>query len=191
MRRLVRTTYELEGDRLEIMLVYRRVEELRAFGRALKEDEGATVLPNLDGALRATAKLVVGTKVSKFFEGYGYCEGKIISSGLVDSTLYPGKERKAYTVKYFSDGTTEDLEEEELRPLLVVKDIPERADVVAGLVPAFDYLEKRITGQCEEPYKCDTMYEVWAPHSCETFEFPPLTYCVLCHVAALPFGASI
>lgn len=160
VRQIVRTTYELEGERLEVMLVYRRVEELRAFGRALISNHGATVLPNLDGALRATAKLGVGSNISKYFEGYGYCDGKVTSVGMFDSTLYPGKQRKAFTVKYASDGTTEDLEEEELRPLLVVKDLPERANVVAGLAPAFEYLENRITGQCREPFQCDAMYEV-------------------------------
>lgn len=160
MRQLVRTTYELEGERLEVMLVFHRIEELRALGRALINDEGATVLPNLDAAVRAAVKLASGLKVSKFFDGFGYCEGKIISSSMVDSTLYPGKERRAYTVKYHSDGATEDLEEEELRPLLLVKDMPERRAVVAGLVPAFEYLERRITGQCDAPFKCDKMYEV-------------------------------
>lgn len=160
IRRLVRTTYELEGERLELLLVYHRIEELRAFGRALIEDEGGTVLPNLDGALRAAAKLATGMRISKYFDGFGFCEGNIVSSSMVDSTLYPGKERRAYKVKYVSDGAMEDLEEEELRPLLVVKDMPERASVVAGLIPAFEYLERRITGQCEVPYRCDKMYEV-------------------------------
>ena len=35
VRIIVRTTYALEGDRLEILLVFRRIEELRALGRAL------------------------------------------------------------------------------------------------------------------------------------------------------------
>lgn len=161
MRPLVRTTYELEGDRLELMLVYHRIEELRAFGRALTTHQDATILPNLDGALRASVKLVAGTKINKFFEGFGHCEGKITGAGgLVNSTLYPGKERRAYTVKYTSDGATEDLEEEEIRPLTVVKDLPRRKTIVEGLCSAFDYLERRLTDQCDEPYKCSGMYTV-------------------------------
>lgn len=161
VRQLIRTTYELEGDRLEILLVYQRIEELRAFGRALKVNQAATILPNLDGALRASVKLATGTKMSKFFHGFGQCAGKIISTvGMVDSTLYPGQERPAYTVKYDSDGATEDLEEEEIRPLVSVKDMPQRASIVAGLIKAFDYLERRITDECDEPYKCAHMYKV-------------------------------
>ena len=47
VRVLVRTTYALEGDRLEILLVPRRVEELRALGRALAANQDG-VLPNVD-----------------------------------------------------------------------------------------------------------------------------------------------
>lgn len=154
IRHLVRTTYELEGDRLEIMLVFNRVEELRAFGRSLICDQGATVLPNLDAALRSSIKLEVGAKVSKFFDGFGFCEGKVVACGTFDSTLYPGQERRGYTIKYNSDGSQEDLEEEEVRPLLIVKDIPNRVEVVAGLIPAFEYLERRLMDDCDEPYKC-------------------------------------
>lgn len=160
VRQLVRTTYELEGDRLEIMLVYPRVEELRAFGRGLMDDQAATVLPNLDAALRSSVVLQVGAKVSKHFEGFGFCEGKVVSIGTFNSTLYLGQERRAYTIKYTVDGTTEDLEDEEIRPLLIVKDLPDREAVVDGLIPAFQYLERRLNDDCDEPYKCASMYEV-------------------------------
>lgn len=160
MRALVRTTYELEGDRLELLLVHQRIEELRAFGRSLVADEGATVLPNLDAALRSSVKLGVGSKVCKFFQGYGFCDGKVVKTDMCDSTLYPGQERNVYVVKYASDGSQEDLEEEEIRPLLVVKDMPARTGVVAGLIPAFEYLERRLRGECDAHYSCVSMYQV-------------------------------
>lgn len=160
LRQIVRTTYEMEGDSLEILLVYRRIEALRALGRAIESDGGATVLPNLDAALRSTIKLAVGTKISKFFQGFGRCVGKIISVGTFDSTLYPGQQRLAYTVKYASDGTTEDLEEEELRPLLLVTDLPQRDEITNGLAHAFGYLERRLNGDCDAHYDCRGMYEV-------------------------------
>lgn len=160
LRNLVRTTYELEGDRLELLLVYQRVKELRAFGRCMRSNAEATVLPNVDAALRASVKLSAGRKISKHFAGFGFCEGKIVATGSFDSTLYPGTTRTAYTIKYTSDGTTEDLEEEEVRPLLVIADMPERAEIIDGILPAFDYLERRITGECDAPYDCAPMYEV-------------------------------
>lgn len=64
VRVLVRTTYELEGDRLEVLLVFRRIEELRAIGRSLSANEDG-VLPNVDAALRARAELKNGLEISK------------------------------------------------------------------------------------------------------------------------------
>jgi len=42
----------------------------------------------------------------------------VIKIDKVESTLYPGTERTAYTVKYDVDNTKEDLEEEEIRHVL-------------------------------------------------------------------------
>ena len=42
---------ELEGDRLEIMLTFERIEALRALGRAIKAEEDGC-LPNVDATLR-------------------------------------------------------------------------------------------------------------------------------------------
>lgn len=46
-RPLVKTTAELEGDRLELLVVYDRIEKLRSLGRSVANgDHGA--LPNVD-----------------------------------------------------------------------------------------------------------------------------------------------
>lgn len=153
-------TYELEGDRLEILLVYERIESLRAFGRQLSEHGGAGVLPNLDATIRKNARLIPGMEIEKDFPGFGRFRGTIQSSEMVDSTIYPGKERLAYKVLYPSDGSREDLEDEEIRPLLVLSSISERAAIVEALVPAFEYLESRINGTCHSQYDCSHMYQV-------------------------------
>ena len=44
-RILVKTTYELEGDRLEILLTYDRIEGLRALGRAMLRQDTKVILP--------------------------------------------------------------------------------------------------------------------------------------------------
>lgn len=44
--------------------------------------------------------------------------------------------------------------------MIVVKDLPERAAILEALAPAFEYLEKRLTGECEVNYNCAHMYEV-------------------------------
>jgi hypothetical protein len=94
------------------------------------------------------------------FPGFGACHGKIISSRMVASTVHPGEQRRAYKVSYNIDNQEQEFEEEELRPLLVVKDCSERVEIIKGLTPAFDYLEDRINGTCEHQYSCQTMYEV-------------------------------
>ena len=106
-----------------------------------------------------THRLIV--RSSQFFSGVGMCTGKIIGSRMVNSTLYPGKMRKAYNVHYQSDQTTQEFEEEELRPFLVVAHLHERKDIVDSISPGFIYLESRLTGNCDtSQYSCAHMYKV-------------------------------
>ena len=172
MRKLVSTTYELEGDRLEILLIYERIEALRALGISLRTRVDG-VLPNVDAVLRQLMELKSGVKIEKYFQGHGICVGTLKKKEKVDSTLYPGQERDAWLVVY-DDNTEEHFEEEELRsgkdgpvptgqdgkPVLVVRHLQERIDMYAAFVPGFDYLEARITGTCDAQYSCKKMYEV-------------------------------
>ena len=173
MRDLVRTTYELEGDRLELLLVHQRVEALRARGRAIaSKADGA--LPNIDAVLRRIMTLKKGVKMEKYFHGYGVCSGKLAKMEKVNSTLYNGQERDAWLVKY-EDDSEEHFEEEELRsgkvgpapadgkdgkPVLVLRGLPERDAICDALAPGFSYLEDRLTGRCDAPYSCVDMYEI-------------------------------
>ena len=173
-KRLVTTTHDLEGDRLEIMVAFERVETLRAMGRHIRDhDDGC--LPNVDATLRRLMVLKPGVAFEKYFDGHGIASGKLVKQEVVDSTLYPGQQRKAWLVKYDSDGMTEHFEEEELRsgkdgpaptgadgkPVLLVRHLQERKDICAAIWPAFEYLENRITGNCESPYDCTTMYSIF------------------------------
>lgn len=159
IRPLVRATYELEGDRLELLLVHRRIEVLRVLGREIKANKPG-VLPNLDAVLRSQAKLEVGLQIEKVWPVYGVCTGKVVSSGMIESSLYPGRERMAYKVRYDIDGEEEDLEEEELRPLICTPHLRERVKLAEAIYPAFEYLEKRFTGNCEPIYDCSSMYDL-------------------------------
>lgn len=179
VRIIVKTTYEMEGDRLEILLIFERVEALRALGRAIKaEDDGC--LPNVDATLRKVMKLQKDVVVEKYYQGHGVCKAKLVKTEKVMSTLYPGKQVDAWKVKYVSDGNEEYFEEEELRsgsdgpapsagdgkPVLVVRDLAERSRMCQALTPCFDYLEARITGNtvgesdCQQQYSCVEMYEI-------------------------------
>lgn len=157
---LIRTTYELEGDRLELLLVYNRIESLRELGRLIRSGEAS--LPNLDSVIRAGIPIGPGLKISKYFEGYGSCVGSVRSvSKDVESTLYPGETRTAFKVVYEVDQTAEELEEEEIRPLIIIKDRLERTEITTVLGDAFSYLEDRINGTCNvSQYSCAHMYNV-------------------------------
>jgi hypothetical protein len=173
MRKLVSTTYELEGDRLEILLTFDRIEALRTLGRSLKNhDDG--ILPNVDAVLRRLMTLKKDVNIEKYFRGHGVCEGKLVKQEKINSTLYPGQEVEAWLVKYTSDGTEEHFEEEELRsgkdgpsptagdgkPVLVVRHLPARNAICDALTPGFDYLESRIMGTCDAQFSCANMYEL-------------------------------
>eukprot|EP00854_Cymbomonas_tetramitiformis_P032151 gene32151-40665_t len=87
---LLKTTYELEGDRLEILLVFRRVESLRAYGRRLQDDdENRGLLPNVDAVVRRGLEPLVGYKIVKEFAGHG-------------TYLVHGSELRKYAVKGLS-----------------------------------------------------------------------------------------
>ena len=156
MRFVVATTYELEGDGLTVMLAYDRVRHLSLKGETLHTPEA---LPNVEAVIRECATLSVGVELSKFWAGYGLCAGKIIAIGSAQSTLYPGTNRTVYTVKYAVDGTTEDLEEEEIRPLLKI-DASDVAPIANGLAKGFEYLNNRLTGNCAEQYSCEASMHV-------------------------------
>ena len=172
MRKLVSTTYELEGDRLEILLVYERIEALRSLGNSLRSHADG-ILPNVDAVLRRLMELKAGVKIEKYFQGAGVHVGVLKKKEKIISTLYPGQEREAWQVEY-SDGHTEDFEEEELRsgkdgpapagqdgkPVLIVRHLKERSDLCDAFAAGFDYLETRITGTCGDQYSCVQMYEL-------------------------------
>ncbi|KAK3238548.1 hypothetical protein CYMTET_51450 [Cymbomonas tetramitiformis] len=77
---MLTTTYSMEGDRLdEILLVYRRVESLRQFGRTLETDSSNRgILPNVDAVIRRSVEVKVGTILhKKEFPGHGIFKGRV------------------------------------------------------------------------------------------------------------------
>ena len=158
MSSIVSITYELEGDGLPQLLAFQRVEGFRTLGQNLNSD---TTLRNVDALLRKTRNLALGMIIKKNWPGHGICEGKITATDQAESTLYPGQVRTVYTVKYDIDGAEEDLEEEEVRPVLVVTQSVERSEVLQGLRPAFHYLDNRLTGNCQSNYSCENTYTLF------------------------------
>jgi len=159
MRALVSTVYKLEGDRLEILLAYRLIEQLRELGRNLGQPG---TLRNVEGVLRFRTKLKVGVTVRKFWPGHGWFDGKITKIDTVQSTVEAdGRAVTAYQVTYPADGTSEDLEDVEIRQLLPVCNSTEFKSIVASLRKGFEYLENRLSGGSDSPYGCQATYELF------------------------------
>lgn len=96
------------------------------------------------------------------FAGFGACVGKLTgTTRTVQSTVHPGEAATAYNVFWDVDQSYLELEEEELRPLIVVRNMTERKRIIDGLNPAFEYLESRIAGSCDNSqYSCEHMHKV-------------------------------
>ena len=158
-RRIVSTCYELEGDRLEILIAYDRIEVLRAHGRALGDDG---TIPNVDAVIRKYMKIKKNTLIVKEWQGRGFLTAKVLKKVLLQSELSPGQNVDGWKVKYDIDGGEEDYEEPEIRRCLVVKNDSIRKEIVAGLKKGYEYLEDRLHGppRCDKRYDCSTMYEM-------------------------------
>lgn len=159
MKVLTKETYDLEGNRLEILLVYRRLEALRELGAKLLTYDSAC-LPNVQAVLRNRMELKAGVEIVKDFPPFGTFSAFIVSSSHVRSTLYPGTNAVAYKVRYPSDGKREDLEEDEIRPLLKISHLPAFQKMCDSAHQAFEYLEKRLDGDCNACFSCKDMYEM-------------------------------
>lgn len=159
LRRIPNFGNQLEGDRLEILVSYDRLQDITALGCSLNT---TSALPAVDAVLRNSTALTIGLKVKKLWPGWGFCHGKVVAIDRIDSTLYPGKEVTGYTVEYEEDGTREDLEEDEIRPIIDVSGSPIRHSIEDGLAVAFQYLHDRLsgTGQCSPVHSCAHAYQI-------------------------------
>ncbi|KAK3274194.1 hypothetical protein CYMTET_17607, partial [Cymbomonas tetramitiformis] len=150
---MLKTTYELEGDRLEILLVYRRVEALRAFGRSLLHGANRGTLPNVDAVIRRATTPTVGLKLQKEFPEHGLFTGFITAIDKDDSAEW------VFTISY-EDGDSETMVLEELEPLLSTHGNALREYAVRELMLGYTYLENRLTGMCDSSFDCTHTYLV-------------------------------
>ena len=158
IRRLFRAINILEGDGLESLQVYDRIQDLLAFGRSLGSPGGT---PNLDAVLRNFTKIKAGVAIEKAWAAYGMCAATVLRScGTVNSSLYPGQTARGFTIEY-EDGTFEDLEVDEIQPLIIVKDHILRQPVIDGISTAFNYLNARVTGDCAANLSYQSNMQLW------------------------------
>ena len=144
---LVTATYKLEGDRLEVLLAYDMVEELRTFGGSLDESE-TTGLVNSAAVARNNHTIAVGSNVREYF-GAPYNDwftGRVLRmpTGTIDTIR----------IRY-SDGAAMECAVEEVRNNIDVTTFPAWAQHVTKLREAFTYLENRLTNNTAVPYHCE------------------------------------
>jgi hypothetical protein len=171
MEPLVKTTYDLEGDRLEILVVSDRIERLRTMGRSL--DDQAT-LPNTAAVLRARVDLKDGKKADgvKFrWHWYGADVSDANDIGWWEgNVLKKAAGRGGLCVIKFTKGPKNDStvggemiiktgEEASFRGNIIAHTLPEWAGAVAKIKPAFDYIESRLTDNCDQPYHMKLQHE--------------------------------
>ena len=190
MRKVVSITHTLEGDGAVILQAFSLIEEIRHLGSSLTQ---VGSLPNVEAVLRAEAKLEKGLSICKVFPGHGACYGKVVDIDKVDSTLYPGTERTAYTILYSGDGHKEDLKVEEIRPLINLADSVLREQIVDGLTPGFKYLSDRLLGNCASNYSCKDTYTLFrlAQTADPTFAASMLTVSMIDELACILFFSDM
>jgi hypothetical protein len=137
------------------------VEEIRSLGRKLKGPiVDSSVLPNTAALLRARAKLVAGLPFKQYWSDAdapgqsGWWSGKIIAKK-------PGYGQLC-AVKY-SNGQEmfiQKAEEATFRGNLVVTGYDSWQSALDKVAPAFDYIESRLTNNCQVPYYMKTEHHL-------------------------------
>ena len=163
--KLIKATYALEGERLELLVAHRRIKEVRAFGDALK-----VLLEQIKGVLNGTftdppsainrqllptvSKLVrdnltprEGMRLAKKF-GRTRFYGVVADDGdEVSDPDEPGKTTMQFHVVY-TDGDEETMTTKQVKQHYAEFTDDGYIFNLKALVPAFDYLESRLTGTC-------------------------------------------
>ena len=94
-----------------------------------------------------------GLVFTKQFPGHGSFTGRIVSIEVVD-------DEKVFKVAYDDDDDEEELGEGEIMGLLDVYGDGLHQRVIDAILPAFDYLENRLTGQCQAQFDCTHSYAI-------------------------------
>jgi hypothetical protein len=143
------TTYNIEGDGLVILLVYDMIEKVRTLGRSLHTQVS---LPNTAAVLRRRVKLSEGVRIRQYWSEVdapgraGWYRGAV-------SKKKPGHGQLC-AVKY--DNGEEiwitKAEEQTFRSHILAHELPEWQTCVDKIMPAFSYLDDRLTNNCDASY---------------------------------------
>lgn len=149
MEVLCTTTYKMEGDGLEILLIHDALEDLRLRGRMLGTE--AAHLPNASAILRAKARITIGMATMEYYEAphHTWFEGKILALG-----------HNSWTIGYPDGSTLVVNTEREIRAAVDVRALPEWQPLLAQVNGAFTYLEARLTDNCAATYGCKEQHRI-------------------------------
>lgn len=137
---LCTTTYTLEGDGLEILLVHDALEAIRERGCRLGND--SSTLPNVAALLRARQPIAIGTATLEYYEAphHRFFKGKV--SAICSNS---------WTISYPDSSSLHITDENEIRRAIDVCQLPQWAEVVRRVKGAFNYLEDRLNDRCATP----------------------------------------
>lgn len=159
---LVKCCYDLEGDRLEILLARRRIDELISLESRFGEAGGmlkleAYIRDELPLDRLSWPRLTLTKEV-----GSATWTGAIQS---VHKRTVNGQEGQYFKVKFSPPGgplgarpRVEELVESDVRQLLAVHDEDLYKQIAQLAAQGPRYLKDRMTGNCATPYDCKTMY---------------------------------
>ena len=156
MKLLMDTTYLMEGSGLEVLRAHEMMERVRRFGGALHEQSS---MPHVADVLRTQVKLSAGLNFRQHWTEEqapgksGWWEGKTISKN-------PGH-GNVVAVRYTNgdEMLIKKGEEAEFRKSLIAHHLPGWAQAVSLVMPMFDYINNRLTNQCDRPYHCSAQHE--------------------------------
>ena len=128
----------------------------RQLGRSLRDDEtNRGVLRNVDVHIRRNAKTSKeGLVFTKQLPRHGSFTGRIVSIEVVDD------DEKVFKVAYDDDDYEEKLGEGGIMGLLDVYGDGLHQCIIDAILPAFDFLENRLTGQCQAQFDCTQSYAI-------------------------------
>lgn len=150
------TTYTLEGDGLCILVAHRLVEALRAQRSTLNQQSS---MPNTAAVLRKQAKLEAGVRVKQYWSEQdapgqsGWYHGEILNKKPGHGQLCAIRFTNGEEMWVKKD------EESTFRSTIEAHELPVWKEVVAKIMPAFEYVDNRLTDNCDTPYHMRNQHE--------------------------------
>ena len=158
LRILCEATHRMEGDNLEILVVFPELTAILTLG--LTFGDKSVDVPNLAAVLRKQCKIKVGTPIYEYIQQKDGAMGW--STAKVSKVNAAKKEYSiTYTEQDGSKSVINDITDEEARRWIDVTKLPDYQPLVDKCKSAFTYLQDRIDGNCDAPYKLGAQWTLY------------------------------